>query len=372
MQASGPARAAGVRDVAALAGVSRQTVSRVLNEHPQIKESTRRRVMDAIAELEYTPNFAARALGTKRSRTIGVLASDSRHYGPSTSIAALEAAARAAGHWVSTAYVDSEDLGSVSAGIAHLRGQAVDGIVVVAPHVHVLEALDGLRLDVPVVTLLAGGRDDRSPAVDQVEGARIATRHLVGLGHTRIAHLAGPSDWLEASSRQHGFALELEAHGLAPVAVVGGDWSARSGYAAGEALMADAPTAVFAANDQMALGLMRYLREQGAAVPEAVSVVGFDDIPDAEYFWPPLTTVRQDFDELARRAVAALLDGGGDAGGAGARDAGSGAGAGRAGGGAGVAGGGDGAGSAGAADAGPAGRPMLVPELIVRASTAPR
>jgi DNA-binding LacI/PurR family transcriptional regulator len=340
MQASGSKRAAGVRDVAALAGVSRQTVSRVLNEHPQIKEATRRRVMDAIAELEYTPNYAARALGTKRSRTIGVLASDSRHYGPSTSIAALEAAARAAGHWVSTAYVDSEDLGSVSAGIAHLRGQAVDGIVVVAPHLRVLEALDGLRLDVPVVTLLAGGRDGRSPAVDQVEGARIATRHLIELGHTRLAHLAGPSDWLEASSREHGFGVELDAHGLEAVAVIRGDWSARSGYDAGEALVSDAPTAVFAANDQMALGLMRFLRERGAAVPEAVSVVGFDDIPDAEFFWPPLTTVRQDFDDLARRAVAALLEGGD--------------------------GGGDGT------DAGPAGRPLLVPELIVRASTAPR
>ena len=337
MEASGANRAVGVRDVAALAGVSRQTVSRVLNEHPQIRESTRRRVMDAIAELEYTPNFAARALGTKRSRTIGVLASNSRHYGPSTSIAALEAAARAAGHWVSTAYVDSEDLGSVSAGIAHLRGQAVDGIVVVAPHVRVLEVLDGLRLDVPVVTLLAGGHDARSPAVDQVEGARIATRHLLELGHTRLAHLAGPSDWLEASSREHGFALELAAHGLETVAVVRGDWSARSGYDAGEALMADAPTAVVVANDQMALGLMRYLREHGGAVPETVSVVGFDDIPDAEYFWPPLTTVRQDFDELARRAVAALLEvSEGDANGAGPS------------------------------------RPLLVPELIVRGSTARR
>ncbi|MET4156694.1 LacI family DNA-binding transcriptional regulator [Agromyces sp. PvR057] len=333
--AAAPTRAVGVRDVAVLAGVSRQTVSRVLNEHPQIKESTRRRVMDAIAELEYTPNFAARALGTKRSRTIGVLASDSRHYGPSTSIAALEAAARAAGHWVSTAYVDSEDLDSVSAGIAHLRGQAVDGIVVVAPHVRVLEALDELRVDVPVVTLLAGGRDDRSPAVDQVEGARIATRHLVELGHTRIAHLAGPSDWLEASSREHGFAIELDAHGLDAVSVIRGDWSARSGYDAGELLMADAPTAVFAANDQMALGLVRFVRERGGDVPGSLSLVGFDDIPDAEFFWPPLTTVRQDFDELARRAVATLVEG------------------------------------ASGADAA-AGRPMLVPELIVRASTATR
>ncbi|WP_082461919.1 LacI family DNA-binding transcriptional regulator [Agromyces sp. Leaf222] len=334
-EASAPTRAAGVRDVAVLAGVSRQTVSRVLNEHPQIKEATRRRVMDAIAELQYTPNFAARALGTKRSRTIGVLASDSRHYGPSTSIAALEAAARAAGHWVSTAYVDSEDLGSVSAGIAHLRGQAVDGIVVVAPHVRVLEAFDELRVDVPVVTLLAGGRDDRSPAVDQVEGARIATRHLVELGHTRVAHLAGPSDWLESSSRERGFDLELAAHGLEPVAVVRGDWSARSGYDAGERLLADAPTAVFASNDQMALGLMRFVRERGGEVPGSLSLVGFDDIPDAEFFWPPLTTVRQDFDELARRAVAAIVEG------------------------------------VGGSDAA-ANRPMLVPELIVRASTMPR
>ncbi|WP_102194539.1 LacI family DNA-binding transcriptional regulator [Microbacterium aurantiacum] len=304
---STPGRTVGVRDVAALAGVSRQTVSRVLNDHPEVAADTKERVIAAMAELGYRMNNAARALGTRRSRTLGVLASDALQYGPSRSIAAIEASARGAGYWVSAAFADAGDAEAVVAAVDHLIAQGVEGIVVVAPHARTLEVLDALRTGVPVVTLHSAGHGARGLSVDQAAGARLAVAALADAGHTRIAHLAGPVDWLEAESRADGYAAELAARGLPVGPVIAGDWSAGSGYAAVPALRDSGVTAVFAANDQMALGLLGGLHEAGLVVPGDLSVVGFDDVPDAAYYWPRLTTVRQDFDELASRAVAAVL-----------------------------------------------------------------
>ncbi|TQL84561.1 LacI family DNA-binding transcriptional regulator [Microbacterium saperdae] len=306
---SEPRRTVGVRDVAALAGVSRQTVSRVLNDHPDVAPETQERVRAAMTELGYRINNAARALGTRRSRTLGVLASDALQYGPSRSIAALEASARDAGYWVSAAFADAGDAAAVVAAVDHLVAQGVEGIVVVAPHARTLAVLDDLRIDVPVITLHSAGQGARGLSVDQAAGARLAVAALADAGHTRIAHLAGPADWLEAESRADGFAAELAARGLDAGPVIEGDWSAGSGYAAVAAVRSSGVTAVFAANDQMALGLLGGLHEAGLSVPGDISVVGFDDIPDAAYYWPQLTTVRQDFDELARRAVAAVIGG---------------------------------------------------------------
>lgn len=302
-------RAVGVRDVAARAGVSRQTVSRVLNDHPEVAAVTRERVLRAMDELGYRMNNAARALGTRRSRTLGVLASDALQYGPSRSIAAIEASARAAGYWVSAAFAEAGNAQAVVSAVDHLITQGVEGIVVVAPHARTLEVLDALRVDVPIVTLHSSGRGSRGLSVDQVAGGRLAVAALADAGHIRIAHLAGPADWLEAESRADGFAAELAARGLPAGPVIEGDWSAGSGYAAVDAVRAAGVTAVFSANDQMALGLLGGLHEAGLSVPGDVSVVGFDDIPDSAYYWPKLTTIRQDFDELARRAVVALVGG---------------------------------------------------------------
>lgn len=303
---SGPARAVGVREVAVRAGVSRQTVSRVLNDHPEVAADTKRRVLAAMAELGYRMNNAARALGTRRSRTLGVLASDALQYGPSRSIAAIEASARQAGYWVSAAFADSGDAGAVADAVDHLVGQGVEGIVVVAPHARTLQTVESLHVGIPVVTLHSAGYGSHGLWVDQTAGARLAVAALADAGHTRIAHLAGPADWLEAESRATGFADELAARGLPSGPVIAGDWTAGSGYAAVAAVREAAVTAVFAANDQMALGLLSGLHEAGVAVPGEISVVGFDDTPDAAFYWPKLTTVRQDFDELARRAVAVL------------------------------------------------------------------
>ncbi|MEV8023627.1 LacI family DNA-binding transcriptional regulator [Microbacterium sp. GbtcB3] len=320
-----------IRDVARLAEVSHQTVSRVLNDHPSIRPETRDRVLAAMRDLSYSPNRAARALVTSRSRTIGVLAASATQYGPASSIAAIEAAAQARGYWVSTANIDPGDPQSIPDGISHLMAQSVEGLVVIAPQVRVIRAIAAHAVDVPFVTLQSTDPDaGHSVAVDQVAGARLATRHLIELGHRSIYHLAGPQDWMEAEARMTGFLEEISAWDIATTAPILGDWTADFGYYAGRELLRYRDfTAIFSSNDQMALGLLHAVRDEGLDCPRDISIVGFDDIPEAGHFWPPLTTVRQDFAELGRRCVEILLD-----------------------------------------EAGSAALPMLTPELVVRSSTA--
>jgi DNA-binding LacI/PurR family transcriptional regulator len=298
-----------IRDVARLADVSHQTVSRVLNNHSSIRPETRDRVLAVMAQLQYQPNRAARALVTSRSQTLGILTSESAQYGPASSIAAIEAAARARGYWVSTANVDASDAQSIRAGLTHLQAQSVEGLVVIAPQVRVSRVLDAQRLDIPYVTLQSTELDPgHALSVDQIAGARLATKHLINLGHRAIYHLAGPQDWIEAEARMRGFLEEMSACDVATTAPILGDWTADFGYYAGrELLLVRDFTAIFSANDQMALGLIHAIRDEGLDVPGDISVVGFDDIPEAAHFWPPLTTVRQDFAELGRRCVDVLL-----------------------------------------------------------------
>lgn len=298
-----------IRDVARLADVSYQTVSRVLNDHPSVRPETRERVNQVMAQLNYRPNQAARALVTSRSQTIGILAASSSMYGPASSIAAIEAAARLRGYWVSTANIDSSDPASIPEGLAHLRAQSIEGLVVIAPQVRVVRALAAQALDIPYVTLQSTDVDvAHMLSVDQVAGARLATKHLISLGHRGIYHLAGPQDWIEAEARMRGFLDELSASDVPTTAPILGDWTAEFGYYAGRELLRVRDfTAIFASNDQMALGFMHAVRDDGLDVPRDISVVGFDDIPEAAHFWPPLTTVRQDFAELGRRCVELLL-----------------------------------------------------------------
>jgi DNA-binding LacI/PurR family transcriptional regulator len=302
-------RAPSIRDVARLAGVSHQTVSRVLNHHPSIRPETKQRVLDVMADLQYKPNRAARALVTSRSRTIGILSASSTQYGPASSIAAIEAAARASGYWVSTANIESADAPSIADALAHLAAQGIEGLVVIAPQVRVFDTLASLSIDVPYVTMQSTGRDpDHALSVDQMAGARMATGHLIDLGHHSIYHLAGPQDWIEAEARMRGFLDEMSARDVPTTAPILGDWTAEFGYYAGRELLTVRDfTAIFSSNDQMALGLMHAIRDAGLEIPRDVSIIGFDDIPEAAHFWPPLTTVRQDFAELGRRCVALLL-----------------------------------------------------------------
>ena len=306
-------RRVGVREVARAAGVSTQTVSRVLNEHAGIRAETRQRVLDAMAALDYRMNNAARALGTSRTRTIGIIASDASMYGPAVGILALEAAARAAGRWVTAAYADAGDAASVVDAARHLSAQGVDGIVVVAPHARTLSTVDSAGVGVPVVALHGPGAAEL-----QRDAARIAVAHLVGEGHSRIAHLAGPDAWIEAVARAEGFASAASEQGLRKAGLWRGDWTAASGLAAAAEIAAavrraHGPTAVFVANDQMALGLIAGLADAGLSVPDDVSVVGVDDNPDAAYYRPALTTVRLDVAGEAARCIAEVVGADADA-----------------------------------------------------------
>jgi DNA-binding LacI/PurR family transcriptional regulator len=298
-----------MEDVAELAGVSHQTVSRVLHDSPHVRQDTRERVLAAMRQLDYHPNTVAQALVTGRSKTLGVVSYDTTLYGPASTLLGIEHAAHDAGYVLSMTSLRSLNRPAVIAAIQRLRDQGVDGVVVIAPLRAGVDALRRLRSDVPVVAVEAGP-DDSIPVatVDQVAGAAAATRHLLDLGHRTVWHLAGPADWKEAEERIEGWRSTLKAAGAPIPAPLRGDWTARSGYELGRNLL-QVPdlTAVFVANDQMALGLLRLMHETGKSVPRDLSIVGFDDIPEAAYFVPPLTTVRQDFAELGRRCLHILL-----------------------------------------------------------------
>ncbi len=321
-------------DVAGRAGVSVMTVSRVLNGFPGVAEDTRQRVEDAVAALGYRANPAARVLAGGRSRTLGVIAVETQQFGPSHMLYGIEAAARGAGHVLSFVTM-APGADEIDATLDHLRAAHVEGVIVIAPVRPVIDAVTDLDADLPLVVV---GSDPSvrtsTVTIDQEAGARMATAHLLGLGHRTVHHVSGPADWIDATDRQRAWAETLEAHGAPPGRFVEGDWTAQGGYAAGTQLAQDPTvTAVFAANDQTALGILRALHEHGRSVPDDVSVVGYDDIPEAAYLVPPLTTVRQDLGEVGRRGVELLLA---------------------------------------LVDGGPAQRHVMVaPELIVRASTAP-
>jgi DNA-binding LacI/PurR family transcriptional regulator len=297
-------------DVARLAGVSHQTVSRVINGHPSVAQPTRQRVEKAIAQLGYRRNLAARALVTRRTRTFGVISVDMAHYGPASTLFRIEEAARAEDYSITFMSLPRADRISMRAALDHLMSSAVEGIIVIAPVEAAVEAVQGVPSDVPLVMTESRPRGGiRSVVVDQVAGARAATQYLLDLGHRNVLHLRGPDEWLEAEARVRGWREELaDARVLAEPPLLG-DWTALSGYQAGRQIARRADvTAVFAANDQMALGLLRALHETGRVVPDQISVVGFDDTPESAFFHPPLTTVRQDFAEVARRCIALLLD----------------------------------------------------------------
>jgi len=301
-------RAPSIRDVARLAEVSHQTVSRVLNDHPSIREETRQRVLRAMEALQYRPNRAARALVTSRSHTIGVLSASTAEYGPARAIAAIEDAARELGYTVNTANLASQTSEAIADAIEHLMLQAIEGLVVIAPQVRVFDVLAGMAIGVPFVSLQSTGAQDERLAVDQIAGAHMATRHLVDLGHREIIHLAGPQDWIEAEARMRGFLDAISDADIRTHPPILGDWSADFGYFAGRELLRRRDfTGVFAANDQMAIGFMHAVRDAGLDVPGDISIVGFDDIPLAAHVWPPLTTIHQDFRQVGRRAVALLL-----------------------------------------------------------------
>ncbi|WP_211355933.1 LacI family DNA-binding transcriptional regulator [Lapillicoccus jejuensis] len=300
-----------LHDVAAVAGVSHQTVSRVLNDHPHVSAATRAKVERAIDELGYRRNMNARVLATGRSNVIGVISPSSILYGPSAMVDGLSRAAQDAQLTVTVDHLAELDPRSVRAAVDRLLGQGVAGLLLVLPLDSVVEVASKLVPPrTPIVTVDSQVDDQASSVtIDQYAGAVHATRHLLELGHPTVWHVAGPQGWNDSAAREQGWHDTLSGAGAEVPPVVRGDWSPASGYQAGR-MLARIPdcTAIFAANDHMALGLARALHEGGRAIPGDVSLVGFDDVPESAYYTPPLTTIHQDFAAAGRAGLELLLE----------------------------------------------------------------
>ncbi|KUO05082.1 LacI family DNA-binding transcriptional regulator [Streptomyces caeruleatus] len=306
-------RPPGMMDVAREAGVSHITVSRVVNGHPSVRPETRARVEAAIQKLGYRRNSVARALKSRRSSTIGVVIVGSELFELPRILLGVETAAKQAGYWVSLASRQGESTtGDLVETLQRLTDQSVEAIAIVADHPLAVEALSGLVLEVPVAVVMSGSVPNPGLSfveVDQELGARLAVRHLLDLGHRHIAHLTGAPRIFDARARVDGWQAELATAG-AEGTLLEGDFSAESGFRLAHRLCAagtEMPTAVFAGNDQMAMGVLAAFAERGVKVPQDVSLVGFDDMKGSGYLVPALTTVRQDFAHLGSSAIELLV-----------------------------------------------------------------
>jgi DNA-binding LacI/PurR family transcriptional regulator len=311
-QQADDARPASIYDVATAAGVSIQTVSRVMNGHPSVKTSTREHVLATISRLGYRPNRAARALAGGAVQAVTVLTSNTTLYGQRSAIQGIEEAARAADFAMGVRVIESEEPAAVADAVERAMEQG-GALIVVAFDRAGTRALAAVPAGVPMVGIVetpVGGDGDGKPWVwiDDRQAAAKATRYLSGLGHRTVHYVAIPSS-TETSQRLAGWRSALEEAGAEVPEPIPARWHPRSGYEAGQILARDPEvTAVLCGNDDLALGVIRALREAGRAVPGDVSVVGFDDIPQAEFVTPALTTVRLDFADLGRASFAALQE----------------------------------------------------------------
>lgn len=299
--------------VAALAGVSHQTVSRVVNDFEGVRPATREKVYKAINQLGYRRNAAARALVTNESKLVGVIAVGSFLYGPVTTLSALEQAARRHGYMTLLATVRNVDKAHLDAAINQCLERSVDALIIIAARETWVRYTSTLELNVPIIVV--GPRPSNlgslvCVSVDQSAGAEMAVNHLAELGHRDVLLLAGPTGWVDAQERLVSAMATCNHHGINST-VIEGDWSAKCGHDVGLEILAmperERPTAIFAANDQMALGLLSAFNMHGLSVPDEISVIGFDDVPDAGYYSPALTSVRQDFSTLGQRVLEACL-----------------------------------------------------------------
>lgn len=297
-------------DVASHSGVSHQTVSRVLNNQPNVSEKTRIKVLEAMNQLGYHPNLAARALVTGKTATIGVLSHDTTLYGPASTLHAVQSAARDKKYKTSILSLKEQDQESIYFGIQELISDGVDGIIIIAPRLQGSRKINELIGKFPAV-LVEGETSKTIPSVniDQISGAYEITTHLIGLGHKKIAHISGPKDWYEAQKRIEGWKLALSEKNLEQSFLFEGDWSTHSGYKFAQIIIKNPQiSAIFAANDAMALGVIKAISESSREIPRNISVVGFDDVPESKYLTPSLTTIRQDFYSLGEKALELLLE----------------------------------------------------------------
>lgn len=302
-------RAPSMADVARHAGVSAQTVSRVSNGLQNVDDSTREKVLASMRALGYRPNGAARALKSGRFQTVGVIMFTLETLGNVRTLDAIAVEAANADYSVTLMPVPDPTLGAVSGAYRRLSQQAVDGVIIVFEAALLDQVEISLPPGLPVVVIDSNAGANYSVVdVDQALGARQATEHLLSLGHRNVWHIAGPRSSFSATHRADSWRNTLEAAGIVPPEPRYGDWTTDSGYRLGLELGARPEvTAIFAANDQMALGAMRALHELGRDIPGEVSVVGFDDMDEARSFWPPLTSVHQNFREVGRLAMERIL-----------------------------------------------------------------
>jgi DNA-binding LacI/PurR family transcriptional regulator len=296
-------------DVARLAGVSSQTVSRVSNGQANVEEATRARVLDAMQTLGYRPNGAARALKSGRFHTIGVIMTTLQTLGNMRTLDAIATEAARAGYSVMLLPISDPTLRGVSGAYQRLSAQAVDGAVIILEARLLDRAEFALPPGIPVVVIDSGAGPGYTVVdTDQALGARQATEHLLSLGHRQVWHIAGPETSFSAAHRAASWQRTLEEAGITPPPALRGDWTCESGYQHGLTLgQREDITAIFAANDQMGLGAMQALHELGRDIPGEISIVGFDDMDEAGSFWPPLTTIRQDFAAVGRLSIQKLL-----------------------------------------------------------------
>ncbi|MCI1962580.1 MAG: LacI family DNA-binding transcriptional regulator [Ancrocorticia sp.] len=300
-------------DVAKIAGVSHQTVSRVLNHQELVRPDTRAKVLKAIEETGYRRNETARALATNRSKVLGIITPSFSHYGPATTLLSVQLAAHDVGYIVTVATLSTFESESLRSALDQFLGQGVAGIVVIAPVAGIARELEEATLSVPTIVIASSWISPQSSllrvGIEQRSGVHAVIAHLALHGCRTIAHIAGPPDWFDAAERKSAWEDSLREFGLDRGPLFSGDWTARSGYRiAQELLSKPLPDAVFVANDQMALGVLHALNERGIRIPEDIRIVGYDDEETSAYLTPSLTTVRQDFHALGTEAVHALID----------------------------------------------------------------
>lgn len=302
-------RTPSIIDVARAAGVSHQTVSRVINNKPNVKESTRLKVESVMEDIGFRPNSAARALVTGQSSIVGVLSHDTTLFGPASVLHAVQSAAREIGYAVTLISLKSIYPVAVIAGLEEFANLGAEGVVIIAPQSAEYEVLRKIPGNLPAV-IIEGEEVTSIPSVevDQLQGAVLATQHLIELGHKNIAHISGPSEWFAAQRRKAGWQQALHQAKLKAEICVEGDWSPKSGYLATKEILKDkSMTAIFSANDDMALGAYRAINELGFSIPDRISLVGFDDVPASAFLSPGLTSIRQDFDQVGHVALGLLM-----------------------------------------------------------------
>ena len=304
-----------IKDVAAAAGVSHQTVSRVMNNRPDVARETRLRVLKVIEQLNYQPSAIARSLSRQHSYTLGVVTAGLKYIGPSRTLNGITRQAEDLGYGLILKELPSFHTTSIKPIFDFLVSRQVDGIIWAVSEIganrdHLQSQLNDISI--PMIFLTMGARDNMFiVAVDNYQGGRLATEHLLGQGYRNIAHITGPLEWWEARQRKDGWHAALGEAGISPSEHqwASGDWSSASGKAAMVKILEDYPDvdAVFIGNDQMALGALHYASKCGIKVPDELAFVGFDNLPESEFFWPPLTTIRQNLRQLGNIAVQELV-----------------------------------------------------------------